>query len=146
MATPRKMKVPSPPAPMAAAMVATPMVMMVAVRMPARITESASGRRTRQRIWIVGHAHGFGGLQDGGIDAGEADVGVAKDREQRVEDERDDGGARADAADERNGNEEAEEREAGNRLKNAGDAERDGAQRWALHDEHAERDARWRSR
>src|SRR5438876_327584 len=49
-ATPRKMKVPSPPAPMAAAMVATPIVMMVAVRMPARITARASGKRTRKRI------------------------------------------------------------------------------------------------
>src|SRR5579859_2933172 len=45
MATPRKMNVPSPPAPIAA-----PMVMTVAVRMPARITPSARGSRTRKRI------------------------------------------------------------------------------------------------
>src|SRR5580700_4824994 len=49
----------------------------------------------------VGHAHGFGGFQDGWVDIGEADVGVAKNWEQRVEDERDNCGARADAADER---------------------------------------------
>ena len=55
MATPRKMKTPRPPAPTAAAMVATPMVMMVAVRIPARIMARAKGRRTRQRIcdWVM---------------------------------------------------------------------------------------------
>src|SRR5271165_700027 len=47
MATPRKINVPKPPAPIAAAIVATPIVMTVAVRIPARITESASGKRTR---------------------------------------------------------------------------------------------------
>ena len=81
MATPRKMKVPRPPAPMAAAMVATPMVMTVAVRMPARMTLSASGKRTRKENLCGGHAHGFGGFEDGGVDAGEADVGITKDRE-----------------------------------------------------------------
>ncbi len=49
-ATPRKMNVPRPPAPMAAAIVATPMVMIVAVRMPARKKARASGKRTRKRI------------------------------------------------------------------------------------------------
>src|SRR6266851_7608510 len=89
----------------------------------------------------AGHAHGFGGFEDGGIDAGEADVGVAEDGKQRVEDEGDDGGALADAADERNGNQEAEKRKAGDSLENAGDAQRDGAQSGALHNEHAEGDA-----
>jgi hypothetical protein len=89
----------------------------------------------------AGHAHGFGGFEDGGVDASEADVGVAEDGEKRVEDEGDDGGALADAADKRDRNQEAEEGEAGNSLENAGDAKRDGAQRWALHNEHAERDA-----
>src|SRR6266851_1031175 len=87
------------------------------------------------------HAHGLGRFKDGGIDAGEADVGVAQDGKKRVEDEGDDGGALADAADKRNRNQEAEEGEAGDGLENAGDAQRDGAQRWALHNEHAERDA-----
>ncbi len=122
MATPRKMKVPRPPAPMAAAIVATPMVMTVAVRMPARMTLRASGKRTRRRICVVGHAHGFGGFEDRGLDAAETDVSVAENWKKSVEDERDDGGAAADAADERNRNEKAEEREAGNGLKNAGDA------------------------
>ena len=53
---------------------------------------------------------------------------------------------RADAADERDRDEEAEEREAGDGLKNAGDAESDAAERGTLHDEHAERDGDERSR
>ena len=93
MATPRKMKVPRPPAPMAAAIVATPMVMTVAVRMPARITERARGRRTRQRIWVLVMPMASAACEDRGVDAGEADVGVAEDGEESVEDERDDGGA-----------------------------------------------------
>src|SRR5216684_2024980 len=84
------------------------------------------------------HTHGFGGFEDGGIDGGEPDVGVAQDGEKSVEDEGDDGGTLADATDERNGNEEPEEGEDGDSLKNAGDAERDGAPGGALDDEHAE--------
>src|SRR6267378_4106053 len=87
------------------------------------------------------HAHGLGGFEDGGIDAGQADVGVAQNGEQRIEDERDNGGALADAADEWDGNQKAEEGEAGDGLENAGDAQRDGAQGGPLHNEHAERDA-----
>src|SRR5260370_20527845 len=75
------------------------------------------------------HAHGFGGFEDGGIDAGEADVSVAQNGEKRVEDECDDGGALADAPDERKGNQEGEGREAGGGLGNAGNAEGGGARR-----------------
>ncbi len=76
---------------MAAAMVATPMVMTVAVRMPARIIPSASGKRTRVKNLRVSHAHGFGSFQHRGIDAGEPDVGVAQNGQQGVENQRDDG-------------------------------------------------------
>src|ERR1700674_1333776 len=89
----------------------------------------------------VGHAHGFGGFEDGRIDAREANVSVAQDGEKRVEDQSDDGGAAADAANEGNGNQETEKREAGNGLQNACDAESDSAQRGALYHDHAERDA-----
>src|SRR6266702_2506344 len=89
----------------------------------------------------AGHAHGFRGFDDGGVDAGEADIGIAQDGEKRVEDQSDDGGALAEAADEGNGNEEAEKGEAGNGLEDAGDAKGDGAQSGAVDDEHAERDA-----
>src|SRR5216683_2043860 len=88
-----------------------------------------------------GHAHGFRGFDDGRVDAGEADIGIAQDGEKRVEDQSDDGGALADAADEGNGNEEAEKGQAGNSLEDTGDAKRDGAQSRAVDDEHAERDA-----
>ena len=45
-ATPRKMYTPSPPAPMAAAIVAVPTLTTVATRTPARITPRASGSST----------------------------------------------------------------------------------------------------
>src|SRR5438093_6598155 len=45
-ATPRKMYTPSPPAPMAAAMVAVPTLTTVATRTPARITPKPSGNST----------------------------------------------------------------------------------------------------
>ena len=44
--TPRKMYMPRPPAPIAAAMVANPTAMTAATRMPAKITPSASGSST----------------------------------------------------------------------------------------------------
>jgi hypothetical protein len=62
------------------------------------------------------HAHGFGGFQDRRVDTGKADVSVAEDWKKCVQDERDDGSALADAADEWNGNEKSEESEAGDGL------------------------------
>src|SRR5258707_2558139 len=89
----------------------------------------------------VGHAHGFGGFEDGGIDSGEADIGVAQDGKKRVKHQSDDGGAAADSANEGNGNQETEESEARNRLQDAGNAEGKPAQSRTVHHEHAERDA-----
>jgi len=88
----------------------------------------------------TGHTHGFGGFQDCRVDTGESNVSVAEDRKEGVEDESNDGSALADAADEGNGYEEAEEGEARDRLKDAGDSERDGSQSGTLNDEHTERD------
>src|SRR5260370_33169132 len=51
------------------------------------------------------------------------------------------GGAGRDTADERDGDQEAEEREAGDGLINAGEAECEIAQRGTMNDEHAERHA-----
>ena len=48
----------------------------------------------------AGHAHGDGGFAHGGVDAQDSGERVAKNRKQRVEHQRDDGGALADAADE----------------------------------------------
>ncbi len=86
----------------------------------------------------MGHTHGFCGFKDCGVDAGEADVGVTENGEERVENESDDGGAASDAPDEGDGDEEAEQGEARDGLKDAGKGERDVAQRFAMDDEHAE--------
>src|SRR5262249_54942587 len=51
IATPRKMKTPRPPAPIAAAMVASPIPITVASRTPARMTLAANGSSTRRRSW-----------------------------------------------------------------------------------------------
>src|SRR3984957_351006 len=50
-ATPRKMNTPSPPPPMAAAMVAVPMVVTVATRIPAMMVRAARGSCTWRRSW-----------------------------------------------------------------------------------------------
>src|SRR5439155_1207953 len=73
--------------------------------------------------------------------SGKADIGVAQDGEKRVENESDDSGAFSDAADKRNGNQEAEEGKTGNGLEDTRGAQGDGAQRGALYDEHSEWDA-----
>lgn len=87
----------------------------------------------------AGHAHGFGGFEDGGVNAGKADISVTENGKQSVEDKSDDGGAAADSADKRDGNQEAEEGEAGDGLKHAGDAQGDDAEMAMLHDKHAKR-------
>src|SRR5262249_18813081 len=51
MEMPRKMKTPNPPPPIAAAIVAVPMVATVARRSPATIEGIASGNSTSRRIW-----------------------------------------------------------------------------------------------
>ncbi len=50
----------------------------------------------------LGHTHGFGGFENGGVNASEADVRVAEDGQQCVQDEGDDSGASADTPDEGN--------------------------------------------
>lgn len=89
----------------------------------------------------VGHAHGFSGFQDCRIDTRKADVSIAENGKQRVEHERDDGGAMANAANERNGNQKSEQRQTGDGLEHTGDTQRYRAQSGALHDKHAKRHA-----
>ena len=91
IARPRKMNSPRPPAPTAAAMVATPMVSTVATRMPASTVESESGSSTCHKIWRVGHAHAARRFAHRRIDARDSRRGVADDRQQRVERQRRDG-------------------------------------------------------
>ncbi len=50
-----------------------------------------------------GHTHGFGGFEDRGSDGAKADIGVAKDWEEGVENQGDYGGAASDAPDEGDG-------------------------------------------
>ena len=99
-ATPRKMNTPSPPPPMAAAMVAVPMVVTVATRIPAMMVRAASGSCTWRRSWPSVMPMATAESQTAGVDAHDSDERVSQDRKQRVQHQRDDHGARADSADE----------------------------------------------
>src|SRR5208283_693164 len=88
-----------------------------------------------------GHAHGFGGFKNRRVDRGQTNVGVAQYRQQRVENQRDDRSAFADASNEGNGNQKSKQGQAGNRLQNAGDAKGQGAQSLVIYDEHPQRHA-----
>ena len=64
---------------------------------------------------------------------------IAKNRKQRVEHQRDDGGPFADAADEGNRDQEAEQRETGDGLHHVGEAEQRRAQGCAARQQDAQR-------
>ncbi len=125
-ATPRKMSSPRPPAPMAAAMVATPTQVTVAVRRPARMTLAPRGSSTLKRRCRGGHAHGAGYVDEGGVDRADAGVGVAHDGEQGVAGEGEDGEAGGVLSEPGDGEQEAEEGERGDDLDDVGDGD-DGA-------------------
>ena len=63
------------------------------------------------RRWRVGHAHGGGDVDEGGVDGADARVGVAQDGKQRVAGEGEDGEAGGVLAEPRDGQQKAEERE-----------------------------------
>src|SRR5947199_4820623 len=98
----------------------------------------------------VGHSHAPPRLAHCRVHTGDPLVGVANDGQERVEDERDDGGPRADAADERQRDEESEQREARHRLEHVRHAQNGApprrppreqdAQRHADHDRRTGRD------
>ena len=96
---PRKMKAPSPPAPMSAAMATSPMFWTRTTRMPVTMTGSASGHSTERSRRRGTHPHAARRFDDGGIDRLEARQRVRNDGQERIEDERDQRGRRADAAD-----------------------------------------------
>ena len=77
---------------MAAAMVAVPTVVTVAMRSPE--DDGWGGERQFDACAESGggHAHGDGGIAHAGIDAEYAGHGVAQDRQQGVEHQRYDGG------------------------------------------------------
>ena len=122
-ATPRKMSSPRPPAPMAAAMVATPTQVTVAVRRPARMTRCGHGEFELGEALAVGHAEGVGYVDQRGVDGADAGVGVAQDGKQGVGGERDDGDAGGAVAEPGSGQEEAEHRERGDGLQDVGEAD-----------------------
>src|SRR5215470_15136425 len=64
--------------------------------------DEAAGERqanTKENL-PLGHAHAFGGFENGGIDRGKTDKGVAQNGQESVENERHNGGVRSDAAEE----------------------------------------------
>ena len=84
------MRSPKPPAPMKAAMVAVPTLITAEVLMPARIVGSASGSSTMPQD--LPRASGRAPCRPGACPRGtcdEAGVRVARDRQQRVEEQRD---------------------------------------------------------
>src|SRR5215470_19417648 len=82
------------------------------------------GKAHAKKNLTFGHAHGFGGFDDCGIDAGEANVSVAQDGKQSVQHQRNDRCTCTDAAKKRQRNQKAEKRKAGNRLEDAGNSQR----------------------
>ena len=122
-AMPRKMNTPSPPPPMAAAMVAVPMVVTVAMRMPARMVRAASGNLHLPEHLPRRHPHRHRRFAHRRIDAQNARQRVAQNRQQRVEHQRHDRRALADAADERNRNQKPEQRQAGHGLHDVGETQ-----------------------
>ena len=139
MAMPRKMNSPSPPAPMAAAMVATPMVITAATRMPASITGNASGSSTCQQQLARSEAHGDRRLAHWRADAGNPHVGIANHRQQRVESERDDRQTICTSAQPRQRQQQSEERETGNGLHYVGAAQHKRLPLWTARQQDSQR-------
>ena len=118
---PRKMYSPSPPAPIAAAIVAVPTPITVATRRPATIDGSASGSSTMNSSCRGVMPMATPASTTRRVEALQPSDRRADDRQQRVERERHQRGARSDPADERERQQEAEQRQAGNRLRDVGD-------------------------
>ena len=88
IAMPAVMKSPRPPPPMYAASTAPEMTCTAAVRMPAKITGSASGSSTLRRISLLRHSHAARRVDDLGLDLPHRGVGVDQDRRQREQRQR----------------------------------------------------------
>src|SRR5258708_6983985 len=96
-ATPRKMYTPSPPAPMAAAEGGGAVARAGGPPPPRRDHAEPKRHFDLRGELPVGHANPPPRLPHGRVHAGYPLVGVADDGQERVQDERDDGGRRADA-------------------------------------------------
>ena len=112
---------------MAAAMVAVPIVVTVAIRRPEIITGAASGNSTMRRIWPFRHSHRDRRFAHRRIHAQNARHRVAQNRQQRINHQRHNRRMLPDAADKRNRDQKAEQRQARNGLPDVRDPDRDAA-------------------
>ncbi len=132
---------PRPPAPIAAAMVAEPTPTTAGDADARRRSTAAPAAARPAAAAARRHAHRDAGFADRAVDAGDADDGRPHDRQQRVEHQHHERGAGADAADERHRQQEAEHRQARNRLDDVGDADQRRRQPGTPRREDAERHA-----
>ena len=126
---------------MAAAMVANPTEITVATRTPAMITPESQREFDLKEKLAIGQAHASSGLDYGGVNALNADVGVSNQRQQGVESERENGEAIGSGSDPGRGQQESEKGEAGDGLNNVGSAEHGFVQRGPACDRDAERNS-----
>ena len=123
---PPKMKLPRLGCPTGVLSVAMPTVHTTAVRMPARITGSASGSSTREQALPGRHPHAVGGLQRGRVHADDAGHGIAQDGQHGVEDQRGQRRPEAERAQQRH--HQREQRQARDRLHHSSEPEHRRAQ------------------
>ena len=126
---------------MAAAMVADPTPTTAATRTPPAIDGMASGSSTYRSSSRRRHPHRDAGFANRRVDPGQARDRRPHDRQQPVQNQHDDGGTRADAADERHGQQEAEHRQARNRLHDVREADDRRAHPRPARGKHTERNA-----
>ena len=110
---PEKISSPSPPPPMRKASGTVPTLMTSAVRMPARMTGRAFGQFDAPQDLPRLHAHAARRLEHVRGQGAHALVAVAHDRQQRVEPQREDGRALADAHHAHGEREDGERRDGG---------------------------------
>ena len=111
---------PSPPAPANTASVASPTVVVVAIRRPAMMSGSGERQLHPPQQLAIGEPHPAPGVPRVGRDVVEAGDDVAEDDLQRVGGERDQRGGRAAAGDRQ---QQEEHRQARQRVEHAGDAD-----------------------
>ena len=113
------------------------MVVTVAMRMPARMVRAASGISTRHKNWRPVIPMAMADSRTAASTPRMPDQRIAQNRQQRVEHQRHDGGALADAADQRHGNQKAEQRQAGDGLHHVGESQHPGTPCGAARDQNA---------
>src|SRR5215469_3790799 len=82
------------------------------------------------------HTHSLRGFEDCRINSRKADISVAQNGQNRIENQRNNSRALANTADKGNRDQESKKRQAWNRLKNVRDSDRNSPQRRPVYDEH----------